>query len=148
MRIRRPREDELEAVARLWHETSAATYGFLPLERERSLEDRLGYFFGTIAAENEIWVAVDAADELLGFLAIRGDLIDRLYVHPRRQRRGAGGALLGKARELSPAGLRLFTHVENHGARAFYEERGFVAVRFGTSPPPESAPDVEYEWRP
>lgn len=26
--------------------------------------------------------------------------------------------------------------------------RVFVAVRFGTSPPPESAPDVEYHWRP
>jgi hypothetical protein len=24
----------------------------------------------------------------------------------------------------------------------------YLAVRFGTSPPPESAPDVEYHWRP
>jgi len=29
-----------------------------------------------------------------------------------------------------------------------YEKHGFIASRFGTSPPPESAPDVEYHWRP
>jgi hypothetical protein len=29
-----------------------------------------------------------------------------------------------------------------------YERHGFKAVKFGTSPPPESAPNVEYHWRP
>jgi hypothetical protein len=29
-----------------------------------------------------------------------------------------------------------------------YEKHGFKAVKFGLSPPPESAPDVEYRWRP
>jgi hypothetical protein len=53
-----------------------------------------------------------------------------------------------KARELSPRGLRLFTHQANAKARAFYEKEGFRVVRFGTSPPPESAPDVEYAWAP
>jgi len=38
--------------------------------------------------------------------------------------------------------------VEADAARAFYEKQGFVAVRFGQSLPPESAPDVEYRWRP
>ena len=28
------------------------------------------------------------------------------------------------------------------------EKQGFVAVRFGLSPPPESVPDVRYQWRP
>ena len=30
----------------------------------------------------------------------------------------------------------------------FYEKLGFTAVAFGTSPPPESTPDVEYRWTP
>ena len=47
-----------------------------------------------------------------------------------------------------PAGLRLFTHVDNAPARAFYERLGFRAVAFGVSPPPECLPDVEYAWRP
>ena len=62
-------------------------------------------------------------------------------------RPGAGLALLGKARELSPGGLELHTHQQNAKARRFYEKHGFRAVRFGVSPPPESAPDAEYHWR-
>jgi GNAT superfamily N-acetyltransferase len=147
MIVRPLREGDLEAVMRLWHETSEDTYGFLPTEAERTYEERSRYFRGTIAVENELWVA-EEPEGLAGLLARRDDYIDRLYVHPSRQRRGVGAALLAKARELSPSGLRLFTHQGNPKARAFYEKEGFVAVRFGTSPPPECAPDVEYRWSP
>jgi hypothetical protein len=34
----------------------------------------------------------------------------------------------------------------NLPARAFYEKNGFKAIEFGISPPPESEPDVKYEW--
>jgi ribosomal protein S18 acetylase RimI-like enzyme len=147
MNVRSMEASELEATARLWHETCEATYGFLPTEADRSWEDRLRFFETVIAVENELWVATYEG-ALAGLLAIRGDLIDRLYVHPGRQRRGVGNALLAQARALAPAGLRLFTHQENGPARAFYEKQGFVVLRLGTSPPPESAPDVEYAWRP
>lgn len=90
-----------------------------------------------------------AADStLLGYTAISGSYIDRMFIHPRVQRRGAGARLLAKARDLSPAGLELHTHQQNTQARDFYEKHGFKAVKFGVSPPPESAPDVEYHWRP
>jgi ribosomal protein S18 acetylase RimI-like enzyme len=59
-----------------------------------------------------------------------------------------GTALLDKAKELTPAGLTLFTHQRNARARTFYERRGFRAVAFGVSPPPESEPDVKYAWDP
>ena len=65
---------------------------------------------------------------------------------PRCQRRGVGTALLERAKELAPEGLTLFTHQRNERARAFYERRGFRAVQFGVSPPPESEPDVKYAW--
>jgi hypothetical protein len=41
-----------------------------------------------------------------------------------------------------------FTLGQADRACAFYERHGFATVRFGTSPPPERAPDVEYHWRP
>ena len=94
-----------------------------------------------------VGAAVEGAD-LLGFIALRGSYVDRLYVHPDRQRRGVGEALLRRALALSPQGLELHTHVKNVKARAFYEKHGFRAVRFGVSPPPESEPDVEYQLRP
>jgi ribosomal protein S18 acetylase RimI-like enzyme len=85
---------------------------------------------------------------VVAFLAMRGSYIDRLYVDPGWQRSGWGTRLLEHARTLSPRGLELHTHVENRAARALYQKHGFVAVRVGVSPPPESAPDVEYHWRP
>ena len=83
-----------------------------------------------------------------GFLALAGSYVDRLYVLPARQRRGVGERLLAHAKSLAPHGLELHTHQKNGKARAFYEKHGFAAVRFGTSPPPENEPDVEYWWRP
>ena len=85
---------------------------------------------------------------LVGFLAIQGRYVDRLYVLSTFQRAGIGTALLQHAMTLSPPGLELHTHQKNTTARTFYERHGFIAVRFGVSPPPESEPDVEYQWRP
>ena len=79
---------------------------------------------------------------------MNGSHIDRMYVDPGEWRKGWGTRLVGLAKELSPSGLVLHTHQQNAGARAFYERHGFVAVKFGISPPPERAPDVEYRWRP
>lgn len=89
----------------------------------------------------------EAETQIVGFLAINKSYIDRLYIHPDHQRRGIGAALIQHAQTLSPRGLELHTHVKNEAACAFYEKHGFVAVKYGVSPPPESEPDVEYQWR-
>jgi ribosomal protein S18 acetylase RimI-like enzyme len=145
MDIRRMAPHELDEVIRVWHETSADTYGFLEAERGRTLEDRARFFRERILPVNDLWVAVRAG-RVVGLLALRAGYVDRLYVLPAEQRGGVGSALLAQARHLSPAGLRLHTHQANTKARAFYERAGFRTVRLGLSPPPESAPDVEYAW--
>ncbi len=145
--VRAARDDELDAIIKLWHETSRVTYHFIPIEAGRPLADRARYFRNNIAKACDLYVA-HRDGELLGFLAMEGDFIDRLYVRPTLQRQGAGRALLAHAQVLSPQRLRLYTHQENHPARAFYEKFGFRAVKFSVSPPPESVPDVEYWWEP
>ena len=149
MDVRLPREQELEEVSVIWHEARKETHTSIGIETERgvTLEDSRRIFRESIASRCEIWVA-EREEELLGFLAIRGSYIDRMYVRPGAQRGGVGTALLEKARELSPAGLELHTHQRNYRARSFYEKHGFRAVAFGMSPPPEDEPDVEYWWRP
>lgn len=77
-----------------------------------------------------------------------GSYIDRMYVDPSEWRKGWGTRFVNLAKQLSPNRLELHTHQENHPARALYERQGFVAVKFGLSPAPELAPDVEYHWRP
>ena len=139
--------EELDAVIELWHQTRKATHTFIEMEQRLTLEDSHRYFAAQIAPHCALWVTCER-DAPVGFLALRGSTLDRMYVQPSAQRRGVGTALLAKARELSPNGLELHTHQRNRAARAFYEKHGFAAVRFGTSPPPESEPDVEYHWRP
>ncbi len=145
--IRAPDACEIASIVRVWHETKRDTYGFIPQEQGRTLEEDDAFFRREILARCSVWIAVEGA-EVLGFLALRGSYVDRLYVRPDRQRRGVGKALLARALALSPQGLELHTHVKNAKARAFYEKHGFRPVRFGVSPPPESEPDVEYQLRP
>jgi ribosomal protein S18 acetylase RimI-like enzyme len=149
MDVRLLREPEIEEVIAIWHDARKETHTSIGIEAERgvTLEDSRQIFRELIASRCGIWVA-EREEGLLGFLAIRGSYIDRMYVRPEAQRTGVGTTLLDKARELSPSGLELHTHQENHGARNFYEKHGFRAVAFGVSPPPENEPDVEYWWRP
>jgi len=86
--------------------------------------------------------------QVVAYLAMKGSYIDRMFVDPGQWRKGWGTRLVVLAKGLSPNGLQLHTHQENHAARKLYEKHGFRAVNFGTSPPPESAPDVEYHWKP
>lgn len=147
IQVRPMRDGETDTVIRLWHETSRDAYPYLPLQQTYTIDDAREFFLARIAPACDLFVA-EAGGALVGYMAIKGSYVDRMYIHPDAQRRGAGTALIAKARELSPQGLELHTHQQNAQARTFYEKRGFVAVKFGISPAPESAPDVEYHWRP
>jgi GNAT superfamily N-acetyltransferase len=144
MEIRRMRPGEVESVVRLWRRSRDASQPWLEARMGHTAEDDMRFFEGAIVPGNDVWVAIDA--EVVGFLAIKGERLGWLYVDPPAQGKGVGTALLDKAKALSPEGLTLHTHQRNAGARAFYERRGFRAVRFGVSPPPESEPDVLYLW--
>ncbi len=137
---------DFDAVTILWR-----------VARERSLPEfqrEKGYFFfedqdyfrDHILTKNIVWVA-EIDKRAVAFMAVEGEFIDQLYIHPNYQRRGIGKALLDFARGQSPDHLWLYTLQVNVNACVFYEKNGFVAEKFGISPAPESAPDVEYHWR-
>jgi ribosomal protein S18 acetylase RimI-like enzyme len=144
--IREYRDEDFDAVTILWR-----------VAREKSLPDfqrEKGYFFyqdqdyfrDHVLKQNRVWV-VEVDHRPVAFMAMQNEFIDQLYIHPDYQRRGIGQALLNFARKQSPDHVWLYTLQVNVNARAFYEKNGFVAERFGVSPPPELAPDVEYHWR-
>jgi ribosomal protein S18 acetylase RimI-like enzyme len=137
------------AVVDVWHRAGLAAYTYLPTWQSFTLEHARRVFREVIAATCQLWVATreDCVEHVVGYMAMKGSYLDRLYVDPAEQRRGVGARLLDHAKRLSPAGLELHTHQQNHAGRAFYERHGFVAVKFGISLLPESAPDVEYHWR-
>ena len=143
--LRRLRADELPAVVAVWSRSKKRAYGWLAIEQARTPHEELAYFRDSICLRCEVWVAL-RGERIAGLLAIEGDQIDQLYVEPGDQGGGVGTALLAQAKQRHPRGLSLFTFQRNARARAFYEARGFRAVRLGVSPAPESEPDVRYEW--
>lgn len=145
--IRPFRDEDESAVVSVWYRSGRATYAFLPLWQELTLERAGRIFREVIRAQCNVWVGT-LNEQIVAYLAMRGSYIDRMFVDPSEWRRGWGTRLIVFAKGVSPDGLELHTHQENHAARTFYEKHGFTAVKFATSPPPESAPDVEYHWRP
>jgi ribosomal protein S18 acetylase RimI-like enzyme len=145
LEIRRARSDDVDAAVGVWERARWDAQPWLEERMSHSHEDNLRQFRDVVMCESEVWLAVEGS-AVVGLLAFARDKIDQLYVEPHCQGRGVGTALLDRAKELAPEGLSLFTHQRNARARAFYERRGFRAVQFGVSPPPESEPDVKYAW--
>jgi GNAT superfamily N-acetyltransferase len=139
-------EEDFEAVTRLWRAARELAFPDFQREKGHTFAEDCDYFRNVILQNNDIWVA-EADGRVAGFLAIAGDFVDQLFVHPDFQRRGVGKGLLDHAKHLSPEHLFLYMCQVNTTGRAFYEKNSFVAVRFGVSPAPESEPDVEYHWR-
>ena len=147
MSIRPFADDDEPAVVGVWHRSGRAAYTYLPTWQVFTLDEAARVFRDVIRPRCRLWVGT-RDDDVVAYLAMKDDLVDRLYVDPSEWRGGWGTRLVVFAKRLSPTGLRLYTHQENHAARRLYERHGFTVVRLGVSPPPESAPDVEYRWRP
>ena len=145
--IREYRTEDFDAVTVLWRISREKSLPEFQLEKGHFFFEDQDYFRDHVLTENKVWV-VTLDDRPVALMAMNGEFIDQLYVHPDHWRRGIGEMLLGFARERSPEHLWLYTLQVNVNARAFYETNGFVAEKFGMSPAPESEPDVEYHWRP
>ena len=144
--IREYRTEDFDAVTILWRVAREKSLPDFQLEKGHFFYEDQDYFRYNVLLEDDVWV-VEVDSRPVAFMAIRDDFIDQLYIHPNYQRRGIGKALLDFAREQSPEHIWLYTLQVNVNARAFYEKNGFIAEKFGISPPPESEPDIEYHWR-
>jgi ribosomal protein S18 acetylase RimI-like enzyme len=144
--IREYRASDFDAVTILWRISREKSLPDFQLEKGHFFYEDRDYFQSHVLMENQVWV-VEKGQRLVAFMAMNQEFVDQLYIHPDHWRQGIGNALLDLAREQSPEHVWLYTLQINLNARAFYEKNGFVAEKFGVSPPPESEPDVEYHWR-
>lgn len=145
--IRAYRHEDFEDVVGVWHRSGIAAYTYIPTWQSLTIDGARDVFRDHVLPGSMIWVGM-AGSRLVALLVMKGSYLDRLYVDPAEWGIGWGRKLVEFAKEQSPQGLELHTHQQNHRGRTLYERCGFVAVRFGVSPPPESIPDVEYQWRP
>jgi GNAT superfamily N-acetyltransferase len=145
--VRRFLEEDFDPVTRLWRRAREVAIPELTARLGYSFDMDCNFFRRHIIPACELWVA-DQNGRPVGFLGLHNDFVNYVYVDPDFHRQGIGTAFLSLARRGSPGHLWLYTHQANKMARTFYEKNGFIAERFGISPPPESEPDVEYHWRP
>jgi len=94
----------------------------------------------------ELWVA--ARDEVpLGFVLLEGEWVNLIFVHPDRQARGVGAALLDLVKGLRPRGFGLRVYQANERARTFYRKHGLVELEATDgSGYRDTEPDVQMAW--
>jgi len=134
------RPEDAERLAAIFTSARRTAMPWLP-ELHTEEEDRA--FIGErVMADCELLVARREARPA-GFLALKDDMVEHLYVAPEAQRQGIGTALLEAAKARRPDGLRLWTFQRNAGAAAFYARQGFTEVmRTDGSDNEEREPDV------
>ncbi len=137
MTIRPARPGDREALAAIVLAAIRASFAtFLPADTlERWLaDDAVGKY---VASRWEECHVAEAAGEVVACCFTDGDLLDLLMVHPARQGRGIGGALLADAEarlfKAHPV-IRLESFAANASANRFYEARGWRASSRTTDP--------------
>ena len=122
---------------------SRGTMTYLP--RLHTEEDTRS-FIAHIVRDLETFVAV-RENRIVGFLALRGDWLDHLYVHPSRFNTRTGTKLFAEARFQRPEGFQFWVFQQNAGARRFYERHGSALARLTDgSGNEEKLPDALYVW--
>lgn len=137
MTIRPARAGDLDALAAIVLAAIRASFPtFLPADVvERWLaDDAVGKY---VTSRWEACRVAEEAGEVVACCFTEGDLLDLLMVHPARQGRGLGGALLADAEQRlfeAHAVIRLESFAANAAANRFYEARGWRASARKTDP--------------
>jgi GNAT superfamily N-acetyltransferase len=143
-RLRHATSSDAAAIADVFS-ASLRLLAFLP--RLHTAEDERRFITNVILRECAVTVAEDDS-AIVAFLALHGDEVRLLYVRPDRIGLGAGGLLIDDAKLRAGAVLELWCFQGNSRARAFYEARGFQAIRLTDgSRNEERTPDILYRWR-
>lgn len=143
--IRPAREDEYDAVARIWM-TSAAAAG-LCTASDDFLQKLRARIPDEIAKGWHLYVAVD--DEVIvAMLALvpADKCLHQIFVAPNHLGHGIGTMLMAFAREKMPDEIWLHASTANTRATRWYESEGFVKEREEVRDD-EPAPRVYYRWK-
>ena len=120
MQIRQYRESDLEAVLSSWEKATILAHPFMTddfIAQERKNVAEI-YIPNT-----DTWV-VEIDGNVEGFIALMGNEVGAIFLQPQFHGRGAGKALMDKARELH-GDLEVEVFKENAIGRKFYSQYGF-----------------------
>jgi GNAT superfamily N-acetyltransferase len=143
--IRAAREDEFDAVTRVWLDSHVSTG--LATASDARFADLRARIPREIAAGWQLYVA-ELDRQIAAMLAFRtrDNYLDQIFVAPEHHGKGIGRKLLAFTRQHLPNEILLRTAVANHRAIAWYEREGFVREREEIQDG-WSGPRVYYRWR-
>jgi GNAT superfamily N-acetyltransferase len=151
--VRRASPGDVDAVARIWHIGWGDGHaGHVPPElvRHRNLEQ---FVVRTRQRLECTWVA-ESRDQVVGFVVVKGDEVEQIYVDRAARGTGVAAMLLHKAEaEVRSAGHRrawLAVVAGNQRARSFYarlgwRDSGAIIYAAETEVGPFAVPSHRYE---
>ncbi len=121
--IRKYRDHDLDDLLDAWASASEIAHPFLTQEFLALERENIPNLYLPNA---ETWVFEDEG-RVVGFVALLGNEVGAIFVHPSHQRRGVGRQLMDKARELRGE-LVVEVFKANTMGRAFYTKYGFETI--------------------
>lgn len=125
-KIRRYDERDLPAVLAAWEAASKVAHPFLTDEFIASERGQIARVYMPLA---ETWV-IESQGDVVGFTALIEDEVGAIFLQPSHHGKGAGRALMDKAKEVRGV-LELDVFEANTLGRRFYESVGFVEIGRG-----------------
>jgi putative acetyltransferase len=110
-------------VLQIWRDAVTATHHFLQPRDRAAIEHEVEQFLPGA----DLWLAVDRADEPLGFMSLEHGHLEALFVHPHSTGHGVGRTLVEHACGLHSA-ITTDVNEQNAEAIGFYERLGFVPI--------------------
>ena len=118
--IRPYEENDLETLIEIWSAASEVATPFLPADFLAGEPDNIRNIYIPNA---ETWV-FEVDNTVIGFIALIGDEVGAIFVHPESQGQGAGRTLMDHAANLRDT-IFLDVFKENLIGRHFYDRYGF-----------------------
>lgn len=123
--IRRATPADRAILLDLWLRSVRATHAFVQEDDFQAMIPQVRAYLES--SEPEFWVLCDESGALLGFMGMRGNSMESLFIAPEYLRHGAGRSLVRHAQFLHGE-LQVDVNEQNTAARAFYEACGFVVA--------------------
>ncbi|MFI0842399.1 GNAT family N-acetyltransferase [Mesorhizobium sp. IMUNJ 23232] len=141
--LRRANPADAADIARIMR-AALASFDWMPVLH--TPDEDLAFIANQVLPHQAVTVA-EAGENVVGFIAVKGEWIEQLYLDPAFTGRGIGSRLLTQTVETMPV-AKLHCFQANSGARGFYEWYGFQAEAFGDgSGNEEGLPDILYVRR-
>ncbi|WP_141013789.1 GNAT family N-acetyltransferase [Nocardioides sambongensis] len=143
--VRPATEEDLPGLADLFWAARAAAAPWMP-PSVHGFDEVRAHYLDLPQHGREAWLAEDGRGTV-GFVTLKDDWLEDLYVRPDAQRDGVGATLLDLVKAVRPAGFALWVFESNGPARAFYARHGLVEREHTDgSDNDERAPDLRMSW--